>query len=70
MTAEQSEELQDALKRAAMERDAVLGISDQYGTRYIIDFVMERRGRAATIRSCWIVLKDENGPRFVTSFVL
>ncbi len=70
MTAEHSEELRDSLKKAAVQGDASTGISDQYGSRYIIDFELERSGRKATIRSCWIVRSDENLPRFVTSFVL
>lgn len=70
MKDEHSEELRDSLKEAAMKEDATLGVSDRYGTRYIIDLDLERGGRRARIRSCWIVLRDENQPRFVTSFVL
>lgn len=70
LTAEDSEELRDALKRAAADREASIGISDGYGTRYIIDFNLERNGKHGTIRSCWIVLSGEDCPRFVTCFVL
>ena len=70
MTEENSEELVSALKEAALKEAATAGISDQYGTRYIIDFELERSDRAATIRSCWIVRSSESDPRFVTCFVL
>jgi hypothetical protein len=68
--ARHSEELRIALLRAALKEDATLGASDQYGTRYIIDFELERDGKTARIRSCWIILKSEIEPRFVTCFVL
>lgn len=70
VTAEDSEALADALKQMAMDREAVAGVSDFFGDRYIIDFDWERGGRSAAIRSCWIVLKGEIAPRFVTCFVL
>lgn len=70
MTAADSRELRGALIDAALKRDAILGTSDQYGTRYIIDFEFTRGGRAAEIRSCWIVRKGETAPRFVTCYVL
>lgn len=70
LTTENSEELRDALKQAAVEGEASVGISDLYGARYIIDFELERNGKKGTIRSCWIVLSREDRPRFVTCFVL
>jgi Domain of unknown function (DUF6883) len=70
MTAEDSEELRDALRLAALEREASVGSSDRYGTRYIIDFEMKRGSRRGVIRSCWIIRSGENDPRFVTSLVL
>jgi len=70
MTAADSRELRGALTYAALKGDAILGASDQYGTRYIIDFEFTRGERAADIRSCWIVRKGETAPRFVTCYVL
>lgn len=70
MTAADAEELRAALLRAAREGDAVLGASDLYGTRYIIDFELSRGGRTASVRSSWILPTGEGSPRFVTCFVL
>lgn len=70
MTVEHSEELREALRIAALNGDATIGTSDHYGTRYIIDFGLERNGRSAKVRSGWIVLTNETEPRFVTCFVL
>jgi hypothetical protein len=70
LTAEDSGALVADLKRIAAHGEAVLGNSDSYGDRYIIDFELTRGEKAAVIRSCWIVLKKETVPRFVTCFVL
>jgi hypothetical protein len=70
MTDDHSEELRAALIDAALEGNATFGASDQYGSRYIIDFELNQRERAANIRSCWIVRSGEIAPRFVTCFVL
>lgn len=70
LTAEDSESLAADLKRMAADGEAAPGTSDSHGKRYIIDFELTRGERAAVIRSCWIVLKGETVPRFVTCFVL
>jgi hypothetical protein len=70
MTAADAEELRATLLNAARERNALPGASDTYGDRYIIDFELTRSGKAAKIRSSWIVLTGESAPRFVTCFVL
>jgi len=70
MTAADAEELRAALIDAAMKEEALAGASDQYGTRYIIDYELKRDGGAAGIRSCWIVLIGEDAPRFVTCSIL
>jgi hypothetical protein len=67
---EDATELQVALQRAAREQDAVEGVSDLYGTRYIIDFEMTRGNRTATIRSSWIVSTNDEAARLLTCYVL
>lgn len=70
MTVDHAEELRRALLEAATSRDAIVGASDLYGTRYIIDFEMKHGNRTAMIRSCWIIRGGENIVRFVTCFIL
>lgn len=70
MTAAHAEELRAALIDSALNENATLGTSDLYGTRYVIDFELRRGERAAEIRSCWIVLRGETVPRFVTCYIL
>ena len=70
LTPADAEILRNALMAAARQESAVPGHSDEYGDRYTIDFEMEHRGRHATIRSGWIVLRDETQPRLTSCFVL
>jgi hypothetical protein len=70
ISAAHAEELRAALIDAALKENATLGVSDQYGTRYIIDFELRHGGGAAEIRSCWIILSGEIAPRFVTCYIL
>jgi hypothetical protein len=70
MTATDADELRVALIDAALKENATPGASDQYGDRYIVDFEMKRGGRAANIRSCWIIRSGEIAPRFVTCYIL
>lgn len=70
ITASDSELLKAALQQAASTADAVPGVADEYGSRYIIDFEFKHRGRTASIRSCWIIRSEETVPRLITCFVL
>jgi hypothetical protein len=65
-----AEELQQRLADAARNEDAVPGTSDIFGARYIIDSELWRNGRAAIIRSIWIVRNGEDVARLVTCFIL
>jgi len=70
LTAANADVLYAALKRAAREDEAKVGTSDQYGVRYIIDFRLEWNGKAAIIRSSWILRSSELVPRLTTCYVL
>ena len=70
LTQADAEILRGALLAAAREDSAVAENSDEYGDRYTIDFQMEHGSRRATIRSGWIVLRDEAQPRLTSCFVL
>ena len=70
LTVSNANVLYTALKRAARDEDAEIGASDQYGLRYIIDFRFEWNGKAAMIRSSWILRASEFVPRLTTCYVL
>jgi hypothetical protein len=70
MTSADAEELRLALVSAARDGTAKEGASDEYGTRYIIDFELRRLGRTAMVRSIWMVGVEKTSPRFLTCYVL
>lgn len=51
-----AEELRTALLAAAAWAEALPGLIDSFGQRYVIDFEMVRESRTVRIRSIWIVL--------------
>jgi len=69
-TAEDAEELRNALLEAAGLLDAVPGEQDEYGERYTLDLIVVSPIGQATVRSGWIVRKDEDFPRLTTCYVL
>ena len=69
MTRAHVEELRQALLLAAKDGNAAIGASNDYGTRYIIDFEVKREAKTAMVRSIWIVGPDAISPRFITCYV-
>ena len=70
LTAAHAEELQRELLSVAQTGDAVLGVQNAYGQRYVVDFEMTTTVRAAVVRSTWIVLVGEDVPRLTSCYVL
>ncbi|MBM3236170.1 hypothetical protein FJZ31_07705 [Candidatus Poribacteria bacterium] len=70
MTANDADELRDALLQAVKTHDAQLGRRDEYGQRYIVDFMLQWRGKQAMIRSAWIIEHDSDTPRLTTCYPL
>jgi len=52
------------------ENEAELGLQDDYGQRYQVDFSLEWEGRQAMIRSAWIVEFGASYPRLTSCYVL
>lgn len=69
LTATDTDTLRDALQVAVKSKEASVVDEDDYGVRYQIDFEMTTDVGTASIRSGWIIRKDEENPRFVTCYV-
>ena len=70
LTATDAEILQQRLLAVARTGDAVVGMRNAYGERYIVDFEMTTARGMAVVRSTWIVLVGENFPRLTSCYVL
>ncbi len=70
LTADDAEILRQRLLLAAISEEAALAEQDEYGQRYMLDFEMETEAASATVRSGWIVRREEDFPRFTSCWVL
>jgi hypothetical protein len=70
LTAEHAEELRQALLEAARTHEAQTTDHDQYGQRFVLDFIMVRESSRAAVRSCWIVRAGEDFPRLTSCYVI
>jgi hypothetical protein len=62
--------LRDELLSVARTQDCQLGRKTDHGQRYILDFMLARRGKFARLRSVWNVRPAEDFPRLITCYVL
>lgn len=50
--------------------EAKLGRRDAYGQRYIVDLMLEWRGKRAIIRSSWIIEHGSDIPKLTSCYPL
>ena len=70
ITAENAEELRDAILSAVISEDATSTEGDEYGQRFVLDFTLSRQGRQADIRTTWMIRTAEDYPRLTSCYVL
>jgi len=70
ITREDAEVLRRRLLDAAAEEDVALRERDDYGQRYVLDFLMTGPRGSATVRSVWMVSTNQQTPRLLTCYVL
>jgi hypothetical protein len=70
MTGADAARWRDILLQAVTTHDADVGYRDAYGQRYVVDCLLEWRGRQAMIRSGWILEHGSDSPRLTSCSVL
>jgi len=70
MTTAHAGEFRDALLQKVRSEDCAISAVDEYGARYIVDFIYARGDRGARVRSTWIIKTGESTPRLTSCFVL
>ena len=70
ITADNAEELRQAILAAVLSEEAFPTVQDEYGQRYTVDFTIIREGRQASIRTSWIIRAREGYPRLTSCYVL
>jgi hypothetical protein len=70
LTVGDSDWLRSRLLDVAREHECMVGRTDRFGRRYLIDFNLTREGRTARVRSIWIVPTGKRFARLVTCYIL
>ncbi|MEZ4593491.1 MAG: hypothetical protein R3D55_20455 [Chloroflexota bacterium] len=70
LTAEDAESLRQILLSIVQTHEAEMGLSDAYGQRYSVDFVLEWQDKVAQVRSSWIIMHGSTVPRLTSCYVL
>jgi hypothetical protein len=69
-TQDHAEDLRKVLLAAALNHDAMPLENDEYGRRYMVDFMANGPSGKAMVRSSWIIRRVEEFPRLTSCFVL
>ena len=70
ITQAHAEELRIALLAAALNHEATPEEHDEYGRRYVVDFMATGPTGQAMVRSSWIIRREEDFPRLTSCYVL
>ncbi|MCI0447398.1 hypothetical protein L0152_29830 [bacterium] len=68
MTSGDAEDLRGELLKAVKTEDAKLGRRDEFGQRYVVDFMLKWKNRRAMVRSGWIIEHGSTSPKLTTCF--
>ncbi|HBP88399.1 MAG TPA: hypothetical protein DD706_11960 [Nitrospiraceae bacterium] len=69
-TAASAEEVRRRLLEVVQREEATFLGSDDCGKRYALDFSVHGPAGPVTVRSLWIVRRDEDFPRFASCYIL
>lgn len=64
-----AEDLIKAIREAVLKTEAVKQTESAYGTKYTVDFSFTYNGITATIRTGWIVEKNDGIARSITCYI-
>ena len=70
LTSRDASPLRDALLDAARSKEAIRTEKDDFGQRYMLDFIMSGPKGRAWVRSSWIVRRGEDFPRLTSCYVI
>jgi hypothetical protein len=69
LTAERTESLRDQLLAAAHDGDAIERFSDEFGRRFMIEWIVGGPAGQAAMLTAWILRRGESFPRFVSGYI-
>jgi hypothetical protein len=69
ITLKDAEWLREQALRITLSDDAERGGASVFGDKYVIDSVVEHKGKSAIIRLCWIIEFGTDFPRLTSCYV-
>ena len=69
-TTTSAEDVRRKLLEAVEREEASFLGTDDYGKRYALDFTPQGPAGPVTVRSLWIIRRDEDFPRFTSCYIL
>jgi hypothetical protein len=69
LSAADAEKLRAMISTAISTEEASQGPADEHGERFVLDFATQGLRGKVTIRTAWIVDRDETVPRLVSCYV-
>ena len=70
LTADDAEWLREKILSAAQTLEAVARDDSPFGSNFAVDFLVEREGRTALVRTLWIVEFGTDFPRLTSCYVV
>jgi hypothetical protein len=68
-TAADAEKLRTMILSVVLTEEALEGVNDEHGQRFVVDFASEGLRGIVTIRTAWIIDHGETVPRLVSCYV-
>ena len=69
ITMKEAEWLRDRALEEAVSKDAKSDTASVFGEKYVIDSVLEHKGRSAVVRFAWIIEFGTDFPRLTSCYV-
>lgn len=69
-TMEHYDVLKSKLLNCVLINNAFYGGDNGHGQLYSVDALLDHEGRSATVRSTWIIMRNESFPRLVSCYVI
>lgn len=69
LTSDDADELQGIIAERIRLSEYKETFSGEYGKRFYIDITIDRFNKVETVRTLWILKRDETIPRFVSCYV-
>jgi hypothetical protein len=68
-TTADAETLRNMILSAILIEEAIEGVTDEHGQRFVVDFATEGLQGIVTIRTAWIIDRGEAVPRLISCYV-